>query len=83
MLVDVGMAQQLGALSSELKANGVGPVFCWSSVAHLSAQIRQNVGEVGDAKFDPKFVQDIVDGVGLEGLNGDSDGIIFFTSGYV
>lgn len=75
------MAAQLGKLTKELKAKNVGPVYCWSSVAHLPADVRADLGEIGDAKTDPKLVQGVIDGEGLEGLGPDSDGIIFFTSG--
>lgn len=81
MLVDVGMAAQLGNLADELKAKDVGPVYCWSSVAHLPQNVRATVGEIGDAKTSPQAVKDVIDGVGVEELGPDSDGIIFFTSG--
>jgi hypothetical protein len=81
VLVDVKMAPQLAPLTAELRAKNVGPVYCWSSVQHLDKVVRDNVGEVGDAKTSPQLVKDVLEGRGLEQLNGDSDGIIFFTSG--
>lgn len=83
VLVDVGMANQLGGLKHLLKAKKVGDVYCWSSVAHLPKRVRKGVQEIGDAKSSPQLVQDVINGVGLEQLGPESDGIIFFTSGWV
>ncbi len=79
VLVDVTTAGQLAKLAPELKSKGVGPIHCWSSVAHLPQSVQDVVGQIG--KPDPKVVQEVIDGVGVEKLGPDSDGIIFFTSG--
>lgn len=74
------MANQLGNLNQLLKAKKVGPVYCWSSVAHLPKKVQKNVKQIV-ANPDAKLVQEVLNGVGSESLGPDSDGIIFFTSG--
>lgn len=82
VIVDAGMATQLGKLSSQLKAKGItAPLYCWSTVRHLEPEVQRNVKEIGDAKTSDKDVQDVINGVGTEQLGPDSDGIVFFTSG--
>ncbi|BEJ13945.1 hypothetical protein CspHIS471_0311190 [Cutaneotrichosporon sp. HIS471] len=79
VLVDSKMAQQLAGLTVQLRAKNVGPVWCWSSVAHLD-NVRDNVSEI--RAVSAQLVNDVLQGRGgVEQLNGDSDGIIFFTSG--
>lgn len=43
VIVDDGMAAQLGPRADELKQKGVGPVWCWTSLGHLPAEARDGV----------------------------------------
>lgn len=82
VFVDSQLAQMLAPRAAELKAKGVGPLYCWSGVSHLDAVTRQNVRELGDPNPSPRLVQEVIDGAGIHNLGPESDGIIFFTSGY-
>jgi acyl-CoA synthetase (AMP-forming)/AMP-acid ligase II len=43
VIVDDAMANQLGPVAGALKDKGVGPVWCWTSLGHLSPAARANV----------------------------------------
>lgn len=81
VFVDSQLAQMLAPRADELKAKGVGPIYCWSGVSHLDATTRKNIRELGDPRPSPARVQEVIDGVDIHNLGPESDGTIFFTSG--
>jgi acyl-CoA synthetase (AMP-forming)/AMP-acid ligase II len=80
-LIDAQLAQVLAPRADELKAKGVGPLLCWSSVAHLDPVTRKHVADMSDPRPSARSVRDVVDGTCIHNLGPESDGIIFFTSG--
>ncbi|KLT38725.1 acetyl-CoA synthetase-like protein [Cutaneotrichosporon oleaginosum] len=75
VIVDDAMANQLGPVAASLKGKGVGPIWCWTSLGHLSAQARANVTP------SPPSLASVKDGLFTSGVGPESDGIIYFTSG--
>lgn len=82
VLVEEQMAGEIGSLAAELKSKGVGPMWCWSSVQHLPSAAQAGVTEISTLKpASTQTMRDIDAGVGLDGLEADSDAFIAFTSG--
>lgn len=81
-LVDRDCADALSPHYTELKDEGVGPIYCWNDLSTVNPDARPYVSAIN---FTPTAQQldDIRtgNGLGLEVLNPDSDGTIFFTSG--
>ncbi|BEI86715.1 hypothetical protein CcaverHIS002_0700610 [Cutaneotrichosporon cavernicola] len=80
VLVDEGVAKELAPKVKELKGNGVGPIWCWSSLDHHPASVRHAIG-VAVPNPSKAQIDEIIAGVGLEGINLDSPCTIYFTSG--
>lgn len=80
VIVDEGVAKDLAPRADELKGNGVGPVWCWSSLDHHPASVRQAIG-VAAPNPSKAEIDEIIAGVGLEGIGLDSPCTIYFTSG--
>lgn len=96
VIVDDAMANQLGPNAGKLKEKGVGPVWCWTSVRHLTPEARAGVTvsrvsrrswsgadwqELKSLKPSPRALPEVKAGAFLAGLNPESDGVIYFTSG--
>lgn len=81
VLVDSKAAEMLGPIGGVLAEKGVGRIYCWSGVQHLSSQVQSNVGVVPTCKPHPQSIADIENGTGLGDLGPESDGMILFTSG--
>lgn len=43
VIVDDAMANQLGPIAGKLKEKGVGPVWCWTSIGHLTPEAQRGV----------------------------------------
>lgn len=82
-LVDVDLAKILGPASAQLLAKNIGPIYCWSSVSHTSPATRAGVQEVVSPKPSAASVRAVLtgEGLGIDSLGPDSDGMILFTSG--
>ncbi|BEI82218.1 hypothetical protein CcaverHIS002_0300860 [Cutaneotrichosporon cavernicola] len=81
VIVDDAMANQLGPIASTLKDKGVGPVWCWTSLGHLSSAARANVTELSKLQPTAGALAQVKDGAFASSVNPESDGIIYFTSG--
>ncbi|GMK58062.1 hypothetical protein CspeluHIS016_0500940 [Cutaneotrichosporon spelunceum] len=81
VIVDDAMANQLGPVAATLKDKGVGPVWCWTSKASLSVAARANVTELSTLQPSAQALAQVKDGAFASGVNPESDGIIYFTSG--
>lgn len=80
-LVDQLCATTLGPLAAELKARGVGPTYSWDRTEHLPVTVRAGLIELLAPVANAGTVLKVQAGEGLAGLNPESEGIIFFTSG--
>jgi acyl-CoA synthetase (AMP-forming)/AMP-acid ligase II len=85
-LVDLDMAKVLGPLRHVLRTKKVGDVHAWSpswATDKLPANVRAGLSYVKDESPSAGAMRAVIEGVGigLENLNHDSDGTIFFTSG--
>ncbi len=79
-LVDQHCGLILGPLAPELKARGVGPVYCYDGTKHLPANVQAGLIDLVPVA-NPSTVLSVQAGQGLGNLGPESDGIIFFTSG--
>ncbi|WOO76932.1 3-[(3aS,4S,7aS)-7a-methyl-1,5-dioxo-octahydro-1H-inden-4-yl]propanoyl:CoA ligase [Vanrija pseudolonga] len=78
-LVDEHVASIIGVHKAEMKRRGITNLYCWSSTDHLPRKAR--LPELGEINPDPKLIEAVERGEGLEGLGPESDATIFFTSG--
>lgn len=80
VLADARSADTLAPLAEKLRAAGVGEVYSYHPNSHLkhAVPVLDFVSLVGQNKEE---VERVKRGEGLDGLNADSDGTIFFTSG--
>ncbi|KLT41561.1 acetyl-CoA synthetase-like protein [Cutaneotrichosporon oleaginosum] len=80
VIVEESVAKDLAPKVDKLRSKGVGKVWCWSSLDHHSADVRKAIAV---AKPNPSKaeIDEVVAGVGLEGIGPDSPCTIYFTSG--
>lgn len=84
VLCDPEDASVLGAAAAELATRGVGPLHCWSSLAHVAPAARGSVSEVVPGfAVSAKSLEEVRSGrgFGLEAVGPESDGMVLFTSG--
>lgn len=81
VMTDDALAAKLGPLSDKLRSLNVGPVVCWSSTAHLPPLARRGVSELPWGQTTPAQRRGVESEEGMENLQQESDGNIFFTSG--
>lgn len=79
-LVDQHTGLIVGPIAAELKARGVGPVYCYDKIGHLPPNVQAGLIELTPLAS-PSTVLSVQMGQGLGDLGPESDGIIFFTSG--
>lgn len=82
-VADAISAGTLSFMTDDLKKGGVGPIYSWQSVDHLKKKKHIDVIDFKNLGTSAKAEQAIIDGTGfgVERLNPESDGTIFFTSG--
>lgn len=81
VLADDVLSEELGKVTNELRKRNVGPVYCWSSIAHLSKEAKAGVKELPWGETTQEQRRGIESEEGMEALQQESDGNIFFTSG--
>ncbi|EJT51061.1 hypothetical protein A1Q1_07751 [Trichosporon asahii var. asahii CBS 2479] len=81
VLGDADYITELVPIMDKLKAAGVGPIYTWEPTEHLSADLRRSVKPLPAYTPSKAEIAAVERGDGLEGMNADSDGHIFFTSG--
>lgn len=81
VLVDQELAVKLAPLVGDVRKKNVGPVYSYESLGHLPPQVGRAIPEVGNPSIDSKLLSDVDNGVGIETLGHDDDGMIYFTSG--
>ncbi|WVQ75195.1 hypothetical protein IAR50_004806 [Cryptococcus sp. DSM 104548] len=74
LLLDEDRAELLSPYA-HIRETGLPPMYCWSESGHLPSIV-----EIYSTP-NPRGVQEVIDGVGLEDLGPESDGMIFFSSG--
>lgn len=80
-ILDQELAGKIAVLDKQLKAAGVGPLFAYEGIGHLGADVGRVVTEIDTSNVDTKLMLDVENGVGIETLGPDDDGMIYFTSG--
>lgn len=83
VLVDQEFAPRVAPLVDELRRKGVGPVYSYEPVHHLSSEVTRAIKEIGNPNVDAQLISDVDNGVGVETLGHHDDGMIYFTSGWV
>jgi acyl-CoA synthetase (AMP-forming)/AMP-acid ligase II len=83
VLADATSAATLSFQRQALAAAGVGEVVSWQNTDHLKTAGRVNFIDLPTLAMAPEAVRDVVEGkgFGIENQTGESDGVIFYTSG--
>lgn len=81
VIVDQEFAGKIARLGKKLQGKNVGPLYSYHSLKHHNPIVRRSISPIDLSGVDVQLIRDVENGVGLESLGPQDDGMMYFTSG--